>query len=67
MSLAASGLHCTLMIPMSVCASPFGAGMPNAGEHLGFNVTYKTHVPHRMRGGPNVGYVSSPVDRVHPK
>ena len=44
------------------CVSPFGAGMPNPGERLGFNLTYKKCSPQnskRGRGlaGSQVGWV----------
>ena len=32
---------CILMIFFLLCASPFGAGMPNPGERLGFNLVCK--------------------------
>ena len=39
------------MLFLLVCISPFGAGMPNPGECLGFNVTYKKCAPQYKGGG----------------
>ena len=41
--------------------SPFGAGMPDPGERLGFNLSYKTCAPQNYQGG-----VSGWVQRAQP-
>ena len=42
---------------MSVERSPFGAGMPDLGECLGFNLTYKKCAPRTIRRGVRVGLI----------
>ena len=64
-------MSCILIIFPLVCMSLFGAGMPNPGERLGFNVTYKKCAPQNYQGvggfqvGPKSGgWVSSKIS--HP-
>ena len=51
-----------------VCISPFGAGMPNAGKRVGFNLTYKKCATQNYKRGGGVqvgpksdGWVSSKI------
>ena len=47
---------CILMIFFLLCVSLFGAGMPNPGERLGFNLIYKNCTPqnYKSEGGGGV-------------
>ena len=55
--LCCSHLHTDMMIFFLLCASPFGAGMPNPGERLGFNLVCKKCSPQNSKrgGGQNSG------------
>ena len=61
------------MIFLLVCMSPFAAAMPNPGERLGFNLTYRKRAPQNSKrgGGPcrsDVAWVGGWVGRIqiHP-
>ena len=49
--LCCSHLHTDMMIFFLLCASPFGAGMPNPGERLGFNLVCKKCSPQNYKRG----------------
>ena len=42
---------CICRIFRLVCMSLFGAGMPNSGERLGFNLSYKKCASQKYKGG----------------
>ena len=42
------------MIFLLICISPFGAGMPNPGEHFGFDLTNKEGSPQNYKKGGGV-------------
>ena len=51
---------CILMVSFLLYVSPFGAGMPNPGERLGFNLVCKKCSPQNYKGGGS-GWVKSRV------
>ena len=50
---------CKLMIFFLLCVSPFGAGMPNPEEHLGFNLVYQKCSPQNYKTVGGSGWVQS--------
>ena len=53
------------MVSFLLYVSPFGAGMPNPGERLGFNLVCKKCSPQNYKGGGGLG--GSKVGWVGPK
>ena len=60
-------MTCILMIFFWVSMSPFGAGMPNPGERLGFNLVYDKCSPQNYKRGGGSRWVKSQVSGSCPK